>query len=157
MIPPSTTPATTANQTAGPAVAGATLAFTRQLTGEASFGYGARAYDDPRLRNFGGPLVDASLIWSATPLTTVTAKAQTTLDDSVVAGASGAMTRTYSLDVAHELTRAFTLGATASWTGDDYVGVAQRDSTTTLRPARRIPPLARAGAQGERQPPALRF
>jgi hypothetical protein len=113
------------------AVAGATLAFTRLLTGEASFGYGARAYDDPRLPNFGAPLVDASLIWSATPLTTVTAKAQTTLADSVTAGASGVKSQTVSLDVAHELTRAVTLGATASWAGEDYVGIAQRDSTTT--------------------------
>ncbi len=113
------------------AVAGATLAFTRQLTGEASFGYGARAYDDPRLENFGGPLLDASLAWSATPLTTVTAKAQTTLGDAVVAGASGALSRTFSLDVAHELTHAFTLGATASWTGADYVGIPQRDSTAS--------------------------
>lgn len=113
------------------AVAGATLAFTRQLTGEASFGYGARAYVDPRLQNFGGPVIDASLIWSATPLTTATAKAQTTLGDSVTAGASGALGRTYSLDVAHELTRAFMLGATASWSGETYIGVTQRDSTTT--------------------------
>jgi hypothetical protein len=113
------------------AVAGATLAFTRQLTGEASFGYGARAYVDPRLQNFGGPVIDASLIWLATPLTTVTAKAQTTLGDSVAAGASGVLTRAYSLDVAHELTRAFTLGATASWSGETYVGVTQRDSTAT--------------------------
>ena len=114
------------------AVAGATLAFTRQLTGEASFGYGARAYVDPRLQNFGGPLIDASLIWSATPLTTVTAKAQTTLGDAVGAGASGVKTQTFSLDVAHALTRAFTLGGTASWSGENYVGVAQRDSTTTF-------------------------
>jgi hypothetical protein len=113
------------------AVAGATLAFTRQLTGEASFGYGARTYTDPRLENFGGPLVDASLVWSATPLTTVTAKAQTTLGDAVVAGASGVKSQTVSLDVAHELTRALTLGATASWAGEDYIGIAQRDSTTT--------------------------
>jgi hypothetical protein len=113
-------------------LAGATLAFTRQLTGEVSFGYGARTYADPRLPNFGGPLVDASLIWSPTALTTLTAKAQTTLGDAVIAGASGAVTRTYSLDVAHELTRAVTLGATGSWTGDDYVGVAQRDSNTML-------------------------
>jgi hypothetical protein len=113
------------------AVVGATLAFTRQLTGEASFGYGARAYVDPRLQNFGGSLIDASLVWSATPLTTVTAKAQTTLGDSVAAGASGVLTRAYSLDVAHELTRAFTLGAMASWSGESYVGLAQRDSTAT--------------------------
>ena len=113
------------------AVAGATLAFTRQLTGEASFGYGARTYVDPRLQNFGGPVIDASLIWSATPLTTVTAKAQTTLGDSVAAGASGALTRAYSLDVAHAVTRALTLGATASWSGNTYVGLTQRDSTAT--------------------------
>ena len=113
------------------AIAGATLAFTRQLTGEASFGYGARAYVDPRLQNFGGPVIDASLVWSATPLTTVTAKAQTTLGDSVAAGASGVLTRAFSLDVAHELTRAFTLGATASWSGETYIGAPQRDSTTT--------------------------
>jgi len=61
----------------------------------------------------------------------VTAKAQTTLGDAVVAGASGALSRTFSLDVAHELTHAFTLGATASWTGADYVGIPQRDSTAS--------------------------
>jgi hypothetical protein len=61
----------------------------------------------------------------------VTAKAQTTLGDSVAAGASGVLTRAYSLDVAHELTRAFMLGATASWSGETYIGVTQRDSTTT--------------------------
>ena len=87
----------------------------------------------------------------------MTAKAQTTLGDAVIAGASGAVTRTYSLDVAHELTRAVTLGATASWTGDDYVGVAQRDSNDDARAARRISHLARSGAQGERQPAALCF
>jgi len=111
------------------ATAGATLAFTRQLTGEASFGYGARAYVDPRLQNFGGPLIGASLVWSATPLTTVTAKAQTTLGDSVAAGASGVLNRAYSLDVAHELTRAVTLGAMASWSNETYTGLTQRDST----------------------------
>jgi len=114
------------------AVAGASLAFTRQLTGEASVGYGARLYSDPRLQNFGGPLIDASLVWSATPLTKVTAKAQTTLADSVVAGASGVLQRSVSLDVAHDLTRAFTVGATAAWSGERYIGVDQRDSTTTF-------------------------
>ena len=113
------------------AIAGATLAFTRQLSGEASVGYGARAYEDPRLRDFGGPLVDASLIWSATPLTTVTAKAQTTLADSVAAGASGALQRSASLDVAHDLTRALTFGTTTSWKNQVYKGVSQNDTTTT--------------------------
>ncbi|MGO4871179.1 MAG: outer membrane beta-barrel protein [Roseiarcus sp.] len=114
------------------ALGGATLAFTQQLTGEASAGYGARAYQDARLPDMRSPLIDASLIWSATPLTTLTAKAQTTLADAVTAGASGTVTRTYTIDVAHALTRAVTLGASAGYTSDDYVGVALRDATANF-------------------------
>lgn len=120
------------NSNGAVARAGAELAFTQQLTGEASLGYGARAYEDPRLPDMRSPLIDASLIWTATPLTTVTAKAQTALADSVTAGASGSVQRSYTIDVAHALTRAFTLGASAGYTDDDYVGVALRDSTTNL-------------------------
>ncbi len=111
---------------------GASLAFTQQLTGEASLGYGARAYQDPRLPDMRAPLIDASLIWSATPLTTVTAKAQTSLADTMTPGASGAVARAYTLDVAHALTRAVTLGASAGYSNDDYVGVALRDATASL-------------------------
>ncbi|MGD0639472.1 MAG: outer membrane beta-barrel protein [Roseiarcus sp.] len=120
------------NSDGAQALGGATLAFTQQLTGEASVGYGARAYQDARLPDMRSPLIDASLIWSATPLTTLTAKAQTTLADVVTAGASGAVTRAYTIDVAHALTRAVTLGASAGYTSDDYVGVALHDATTSL-------------------------
>jgi hypothetical protein len=112
--------------------AGATLAFTQKLTGEASLGYGERAYQDARLPDMRAPLIDASLIWSATPLTTITAKAQTSLADTTMAGASGAIQRAYSIEIAHELTRRFTLDATAGYTTDHYVGVAQSDSTASL-------------------------
>ncbi|MGD1036952.1 MAG: outer membrane beta-barrel protein [Roseiarcus sp.] len=120
------------NSDGAQALAGATLAFTQQLTGEASLGYGERAYRDPRLPDMRAPLIDASLIWSATPLTTLTAKAQTSLADTMTAGASGAVARAYTLDVAHALTRAVTLGASAGYASDDYVGVALRDATTSL-------------------------
>lgn len=111
---------------------GATLAFTQQLTGEASLGYGERTYQDPRLPDMRSPLIDASLIWSATPLTTITAKAQTNLADTITPGASGAVAHAYTIDVAHSLTRSFTLGASAGYSSDDYVGVALRDSMTSL-------------------------
>jgi hypothetical protein len=114
------------------ALGGASLAFTHQLTGEASAGYGARAYQDPRLPDMRAPLIDASLIWSATPLTTLTAKAQTSLADTMMAGASGAVARAFSLDIAHALTRSVTLGASAGYSTDDYVGVAQHDATVSL-------------------------
>jgi hypothetical protein len=111
---------------------GATLAFTQQLTGEASLGYGARAYQDPRLPDMRSPLIDASLIWSATPLTTVTGKAETSLADTITPGASGSVQHAYTIDVAHALTRSFTLGVSAGYASDDYVGIPLRDSTTTL-------------------------
>jgi hypothetical protein len=120
------------NSDGAQARAGATLAFTQLLTGEASLGYGARAYEDARLPDMRSPLFDASLIWSATPLTTLTAKAQTTLADTTTPGASGAVTRAYTIDVAHALTRRFTLGASAGYASDDYVGIALHDATTSL-------------------------
>jgi len=113
-------------------LAGATLAFTQILTGEASAGYGERAYQDPRLPDMRSPLVNASLVWSVTPLTTVTGKAETSLADTITPGASGSIQHAYTIDVAHALTRAFTLGASAGYSSDDYVGVSLRDSTTTF-------------------------
>lgn len=114
------------------AKAGLTLAYSKELTGEASVGYGARDYQDPRLPDVRAPLIDASLIWSATPLTTVTLKAQSQLQDSVLAGASADINRNYTIDVSHALTRAIRLGVTAGYSTDNYIGVALRDSTAAL-------------------------
>ena len=51
--------------------AGSTFEFSRLLTGEAAVGYAMRSYQDPRLNNLQGLLTSASLIWTATGLTTV--------------------------------------------------------------------------------------
>jgi hypothetical protein len=114
------------------AVAGATLNFSKMLTGDASLGYGERQYQDPRLPDAGAPLFNASLVWSATELTTLTFKAQTALGDAVLAGASADITHGYSVELSHALTRAIILGASAGYATDHYAGVALDDSTTTL-------------------------
>ena len=54
----------------GYAKAGTSFEFTRLLTGEISIGYAARNYVDPRLNRLQGLLTSASLVWTATPLTT---------------------------------------------------------------------------------------
>ena len=112
--------------------AGASLAFSQMLIGEASVGYGARQYQDPRLPNASAPLVDASLVWSPTALTKVAAKASTQLSDSVLAGASADIARSYSLDVEHELRRWLTVGVTGAYATDNYVGLADADSSETF-------------------------
>jgi hypothetical protein len=111
---------------------GVTLALSNQLTGEASLGYGERQYKDPRLPDLHAPLVDASLIWSATPLTTVTLKTSTSLADTTNAGDSGAVSRSYSIDVSHALLRNLTLGATAGYATDIYAGAPLHDSTVNF-------------------------
>jgi hypothetical protein len=112
--------------------AGVTLALTRQLTGEISGGYGARQYQDPRLPPLQAPLVDASLIWTVTPLTTATLKAVTTLADTTTPAASGAVARIYSIDVSHALLRNLTLEAIGSVERDYYVGIPQIDTLTNV-------------------------
>lgn len=110
---------------------GLTLNFSKLLTGEASLGYGLRQYQDPRLPKASAVLTDASLTWMPTPLTTVTGRAATALNDSVLAGASADINHTYTIDIAHSLTRAVTLGVTATYALDDYVGQPVRDAAIT--------------------------
>ncbi len=112
--------------------AGATLALTGQLTGDASFGYGERQYQDARLPDLRAPLIDASLVWSATPLTTVTLKTSTNLNDTTNPGDSGAVTRSYTIDLSHAMLRNLTLGASAGYTTDVYAGAPLHDSTTSF-------------------------
>jgi hypothetical protein len=112
--------------------AGVTLSLSEMLKGETSLGYGAREYRDSRLPNVGAPLFDGSLIWSATPLTTVTLKAATTLQDAVVAGASADINRSYTINLDHSFTERFSLGVSGGIGTDKYVGVNESDRNYTL-------------------------
>ncbi len=84
--------------------------ISEMLKGEASLGYGVREYRDPRLPDVGAPLFDASLIWSVTPLTTVTLRTGTLLQDAVVSGASADINRSYTINIDHALTERVKLG-----------------------------------------------
>jgi hypothetical protein len=112
--------------------AGADVEFTRLLTGSLDFGYGDRNYQDPRLPNLASPLIDAALIWTATPLTTVTLKTATSLSETTIPGASGAAQHATTLEVDHALRRYFTLTGTVGYLTDAYAGLPLRDATTTF-------------------------
>ena len=115
--------------------AGSSFELTRILTGDISGGYGHRSYADRRLADLSGPTFDASLVWSATPLTKVTLRGATDIAESSLAGSSGALTRNVSLEVAHSLMRNFTLTGIASYTNTGYQGVNLRETlySGTLR------------------------
>ena len=112
--------------------AGLRLALSEMLSGEVDAGYGARAYRDPALPKVASPLFDAALIWSVTPLTTVTLRASSLLNDSVVAGASSDINRSYSVNLDHSLTERIKLGLSAALATDHYVGITEIDHTYTL-------------------------
>ena len=102
--------------------AGSTFELTRLLVGTASAGYADRNYQDPRLANLRGPVFDISLVWTATPLTKVTLRTLTTMDETTVVGASGTINRSATLEVAHALRRDLTITATAGIQDETYPG-----------------------------------
>jgi hypothetical protein len=107
--------------------AGTTFELSRILTGEVSAGYQQRRYDDPRLRDMRGPIADAALIWQATPLTTVRLRGTSQLGETTLEGSSGAIIRTATLEVQHDLRRNLSVIGALSLTDADYKGVRLRE------------------------------
>ena len=111
--------------------AGTSFELTRTLRGEVSAGYAERKYQDSRLPTLAGATFDAALVWTASPLTTVTLRSATTLAETTVANASGAVNRALTLDVSHTLMRNLTLGALGAIGVNTYQGVSLRETTLT--------------------------
>ncbi|MBN9596687.1 MAG: outer membrane beta-barrel protein [Afipia sp.] len=102
--------------------AGTTFEFSRLLTGEAAIGYSMRTYQDSRLTDMKGLLTSASLIWTASGLTTVTLAATSSIDETTLPGVSGVISRDYSLQVDHAFRR-WLIGTAKVGTGtSDYDG-----------------------------------
>jgi hypothetical protein len=106
---------------------GSSFALTPLLTGEASLGYLARSYDDPRLPDLRGLLVDASLIWSASALTSVKLAARTSVDETMLPGVSGTFRRDFGVAVDHSFRRWLIDTVKLGYGLDDYVGLERVD------------------------------
>ncbi|MGJ5180771.1 outer membrane beta-barrel protein [Bradyrhizobium oligotrophicum] len=113
----------------GYAKAGTSFEFTRILTGELSLGYATRSYTDPRLNRLQGFLTSASLVWSATPLTTARFFSDTQVAETTVAGASGVLVRTYTVQVDHDFRRWLTGIGKFTFGTLDYQGYGRNDRT----------------------------
>jgi hypothetical protein len=115
--------------------AGTTFELTRLITGEVGVGAVHRFYEDARLGELTSPLVDASIVWAPTPLTTVRAIASATVDETTVPSANGVRVLKGGVEVAHALRRNLTV--TAGLTAVDYdysgVGIHEQSLGATLR------------------------
>jgi hypothetical protein len=106
----------------------------QKIRGEASIGYGRQRFDDSRLPEIDGVLIDANLAWRVSGLTAVLLSARTDVAESQIAGSGGALSRTGALEVRHELARRLIGSAGLRLTQLDYVGsgITEREMTALL-------------------------
>ncbi len=110
---------------------GSTIELDRTLVGEASVGYETRRYEDSRLADLRGLIGDVSLIWSASPLTTIGLRGQTSIDESTTPGVSGVIVRKGTVEVAHAFLRNFTVTGSGTFQRADYRGSGLSEDTMT--------------------------
>jgi hypothetical protein len=120
------------DSTGGYAKAGTSFEFSRLLIGEISIGYAARNYADPRLDRLQGLLTSASLIWTATPLTTAKFYSDTQIAETTVPGTSGVLVHTYIFEVDHDFRRWLTAIGKFTYGTYDYQGDNRSDQTYSI-------------------------
>jgi hypothetical protein len=106
---------------------GSTFDLSRSFTGEIALGYVRRNYEDARLEQIKGLIGNASLLWTASALTTVKFTGKSAIGESTVPGVSGALYRDAGLQVDHAFRR-WLIGSVKFGFGlDDYVGMSRED------------------------------
>ncbi len=102
---------------------GAAVDLFGSLTGEMAVGYVERTYQDPTLPNVSGVIADGALLWQATALTSAKLTAVSQVYETVIAGASGELSRDVNLQIDHAF-RYWLIGTLKGGYGNDnYVGV----------------------------------
>lgn len=112
---------------------GSSFEFTRLLTGEVAVGWSERTYVDPRLNRLQGLLTTASLIWSATPLTTVKFFSDTQIAETTLPNSAGVFVHTYSLEVDHDFRRWLTGIGKFTYGTYEYEGVGRTDRSYSMQ------------------------
>lgn len=111
---------------------GAQLGLARRVTGELSAGVQHRSYMDATLRDIDAPLVNATLVWAASPLTTVRFNAATGVTETTIPGSSGVLTEVATLEVQHDLLRNLSFVLGGSILHNEYRNSPIRDNGFSL-------------------------
>jgi hypothetical protein len=91
-----------------------------------------RRFEDATLPDMRGVIADASLVWTASALTTATLSATSRAEESVLPGVSGALRRDAGLKVEHAFRRWLIGTVTLGYGLDQYVGSPREDTRTSL-------------------------
>jgi hypothetical protein len=107
---------------------GAAVNLFGSLTGEIAVGYLERTYQDPTLPSIGGMIADGALTWQATALTTAKLTTSSVVNESVLQGVSGTLSRDVNIEVDHALRRWLVLNGIVGYGRDNYVGLGRDDN-----------------------------
>jgi hypothetical protein len=101
-------------------VVGSEFRLTNLAQGGAYIGYQEREYDAAGFADTDGIAYGANVDWFVTPLTTVTFRADQSVEETTVGGASGYDRQVFGIDVDHELMRNVILSGGASYGNNDF-------------------------------------
>ncbi|MBC6982487.1 outer membrane beta-barrel protein [Caulobacter sp. 17J80-11] len=99
--------------------------------GQVAVGYLAQQYDAPGRKDVDGLGMRGQIEWFPTQLTTVTFKAERSVEDSGVAGSAGYLSTNGSAQVDWEVRRNLILTANAGWGRDEYKDIDRDDDRVT--------------------------
>jgi hypothetical protein len=111
---------------------GAQFELTRLVTGEASLGYGRQTPKEKTLTPVDGLLIDGSIAWEPTALTSVRFNAASSLQETTLAGAGGVLSRSFGVELEHRLRRNLSVTAKADFERSSYQGIGRIDDDVTL-------------------------
>ena len=106
---------------------GANFDLTSLLRGEIGVGYIHQDYKSALYGDTGGFGARATVEWFPSQITTVTATASRSIEDSAIVGSGGYLTTNGGLQVDHEFLRNLIVSANASYGNDSYNGVDRTD------------------------------
>ncbi len=109
------------------ATVGTAFDLTGVTFGEVYAGYLSQDYDRDGFDTITGFSFGGALTWNPTGLTTVTAEAARTVEETTLSGASGALASAIDLRVDHELRRNVILFGTAGYTTIEYQDISRDD------------------------------
>lgn len=113
-------------------LAGATFDLTALIRAQAGIGYVRRSFDSARFGTINGLSYDVRLEYFFTPLTTITATANRSVQDSIVQSSSGFFSNSFRLRVDHELLRNALLFAQGNFQINEFQGLARTDELLDL-------------------------
>ena len=128
------TPTSAARDSSGYEIlAGANFELGAVVRGEVAAGYISQQFDDAAYGTIDGFGARGRLEWFPTQLTTVTATASRTVEDSGIQGSGGYLSSAVGVSVDHELLRNVIVSGQVSYVQDAYDGIDRDDDLLAAR------------------------